>query len=280
MPDPRHEREAVAEPRVDRVLDVRVRVDEARDDHAAVVALARRRALRPARRRRCVPSSPIATAPSAIGAPSTGTTQSAETTLTGWRPPSRSGSGSASGSRRLVRSSPKASTGPGPQRLSISFDSQIEASKRISSGIVSNSERDGVDRREQDREGDHQDVAEPAVAAQLVVAEDADPDEGEDEDRHLEGEPAGEQDERGEREVVARPDLDVVERVVEVRQERDRGGQDDEVGEDDAEREEAGREHDESPQDALGGLRRRRGRGSPRPARRGSGARSRSRRGR
>src|SRR3954469_11723502 len=60
-------------------------------------------------------------------------------------------------------------------------------------------ERNGVDGRQQDREDEHQHVAGAAVAAELLVAEDADPDESEDEDRHLERYAAGDEHERRKR---------------------------------------------------------------------------------
>ena len=81
--DPVGEPEPVAEPCVYVVLEVRVRVHEAGEDHGVVVV----HVASPSSSRRptaaIVPvSSSIATAPSLIGGPSTGTTQSAETTLT------------------------------------------------------------------------------------------------------------------------------------------------------------------------------------------------------
>ena len=75
--DPRRERERVAEARVDRVLEVRVRVDERRDDDGLVEAppLALELGGRPDRHDPV--SLATATPPSRTGSPSTGTTQSA-----------------------------------------------------------------------------------------------------------------------------------------------------------------------------------------------------------
>ena len=165
QPDPVREREPVAEPGVDVVLEVRVGVDEAGEDHRLGVVLVARRGLRAFRRRRSAPSS-IATAPSRIGGPSTGTTQSAEMT-------SHESSASA-----------KSSSQPRFQRRSMKTESQIDISKRMSSGIDLERERDRVDGRQEDREHEQHDVRDPSVLPEPVRRQDAEPHEREDEDRH------------------------------------------------------------------------------------------------
>ena len=75
----------------------------------------------------------------------------------------------------------------------MSADIQIESSNRTRSGTTSNDERDRVDGGQQDREHEHRHVADAPIPAQLRRAEHAEPDEGEDEDRHLEGETGREQ---------------------------------------------------------------------------------------
>ena len=80
--DPRPEREPVAEARIGRVLEVRVRVDEAGEDHRVREVLSRAELARRPDARRCARRRRSTTAPSRIGGPSTGTTQSAERTLT------------------------------------------------------------------------------------------------------------------------------------------------------------------------------------------------------
>ena len=73
----------------------------------------------------------------------------------------------------------------------------------------------------------------------------------EDEDRHEEREPAGEQGHRGEGVVVARADLDVVQLVVVRREEVEGAREHDRVHERDAGDEERGRQDDEHEDDAL-----------------------------
>ena len=141
-------REAVAEAGVDRVLEVRVRVDEARHDRRVREALALAELRGRSRPRRSAPSS-IATAPSSIGAPSTGSTQSAERTLTGRHRGS------------LVGDVPA---------LSMNAASQIETSKRTSSGTASRASETGSTVGEEHGEHDHQRDPEPPVASQPVGA--------------------------------------------------------------------------------------------------------------
>ena len=219
--DPGAEREPVAEAGVDGVLEVRVRVDEARDDRRVREALALAELAgraRPPRSRR--PRS--RRAPFSIGSPSTGSTQSAERTLT--RPPSATSASAMS------------------QRFSMNAASQIESSKRMSSGTTSSASETGSTVGRSTAKTSIKRDADAPVAPQPVGREDAQADEREDEDRHLEGEPAREQRHGDEREVVARPDLDLEELLVEGGQELERARQHDEVGERDPGGEEDGRE--------------------------------------
>ena len=103
------------------------------------------------------------------------------------------------------------------QRRSRRTESQIELSKRMSSGTSSIAVVSGSTPGKAD--GDHRDdhVAEPAVLAQARGRGDPEPDEADDEDRKLEDDPDREQRQEGERVVGARPDLDVVELPVEGR---------------------------------------------------------------
>ncbi len=68
-------------------------------------------------------------------------------------------------------------------------------------------ERHGIDGRQEDREREHRDVADPPVLPEPVGGQHAEAHEREDEDRHLEGDPEREQRQRDERQVVARADL-------------------------------------------------------------------------
>ena len=142
--EPGREGEPVAEAGVDRVLEVRVRVDEAGDDRRVVEALALAElvagptaAMRPSSTR---------TAPSRIGGPSTGSTQSAESDQLDVD----------SAGRPEVVAPPAARS----QRRSITRRaSQIESSNRITQRDRLEGERDRVDRRQQDRDDDDEEDA-------------------------------------------------------------------------------------------------------------------------
>ena len=172
-PDPGHERKPVAETRVDGVLEVRVRVHEAGDDHAA------RRGARPGRgRRRSRPPRSCRrrrsrrprsrSAGPRRGRPSPPRRPSRRLVLR------RSGSSDLGlvdveieASVRRVGSSPDSSSLESSravvlvgrsrfQRFSISPRARSRPRRGSAAGSTSNSERDGIDGREQDREGDHQ----------------------------------------------------------------------------------------------------------------------------
>jgi hypothetical protein len=91
--------------------------------------------------------------------------------------------------------------------------------------------RDRVDARKSHGDRDQHDHPRPPALPQPRGAEDAEPHEAKQEDRQLEeGSHPGDHEGR-ERVVVARPDLDLEELVVEAEQEGDRRGQHDPVGE-------------------------------------------------
>src|SRR6185436_15753577 len=92
------------------------------------------------------PSSPIATAPCSIGGPSTGTTQSADSTRT---------SGSLEG-LRVAALPATLHEGREPDRELVQHEQRDDLEE----------ERDRVDGGEQDREDEHHHVADPPVAAE------------------------------------------------------------------------------------------------------------------
>jgi hypothetical protein len=104
--------------------------------------------------------------------------------------------------------------------------------------------RDGIDAGQRDCEGSHRDVADPAVLPELLGTDDADAHECDDHDGQLEHETDRDQHGERERDVVLRPDVDVVDVLVVRRQEADGGRHCDPVGEDEADREQAGRDRD------------------------------------
>ena len=106
-------------------------------------------------------------------------------------------------------------------------------------------ERDRVDSWQQHGRQNDEEDPDPAVPAQPVGGQDAEADERQDEDRQLEHEAHPEQDHRDEAVVVARPDLNVVELAVVVRQEREAARQEDEVAEGRPHGEETRSEQDE-----------------------------------
>ena len=131
---------------------------------------------------------------------------------------------------------------------------QIEALQQDQQGHRLQHEGDGVGSWQRDRERDcgHDQV--PPVLSQLGRVDDAEPDERQDEDRELEEERDGDEHDRDEREVVAGPDLDVIEVGVVVREELDGLRHEDEVAEREAAGKEDGRDSDEDGHDSLGAL--------------------------
>ena len=184
--DPRAEGEPVAEAGVDGVLEVRVRVDEARDDRRL------RDDARPRRARRSCPTAAIRAVLDRERAVLDRLALHGEHPVGGEDPHS-----TAQRERCSAMS----------QRFSMNAASQIESSKRSEQRHDLERERDRVDRREQHGEHDHEERSRAAGSAAARGREDSQPDEREDEDRHLEDEPDREQRQRHEREVVARPDL-------------------------------------------------------------------------
>ena len=173
QPDPGDKREAVAEPGVDRVLEVRVAVDEAGDDHAPVEALAvpsssagadrgdppvvsRSRPRRP-RSARPRPGRPSRRRRPSRALPEEGNFGSwPEASFAGREAPESLRLGGCRGGgpwgnhgfphagRRLSQiSAASASAAARSQRRSISTESQIEASKRTSSGTTSSTSETG-----------------------------------------------------------------------------------------------------------------------------------------
>ena len=154
--------EAVTEASVHRVLEVRVRVHEAGNDHRVVVARAFTEIS--AVPTAAISPSSMTIAPASIGGPSTGRTQSAEST-------------------RFTASVTLAGSGRGAR----SFHQHREPDRRFVERDQRNAlecRRDRIDAGKQ--HGDHSDdeVAEPPVVSQRVRRKDVETDECEQEDRN------------------------------------------------------------------------------------------------
>ena len=190
-------------PAVDGVLEVRVRVHEAGEDDRVLEALALARARPPgrprrsARRRRSRPRRP------GSASPSTGTTQSADRTLTAPLPRGR---------RRTSRC----------QRLSSSTASQIDPSNRSTSGITSNASETGSTVGRSAAKTSRMTNAIRRFRRSVSVESTRSRTSASTKIGSRKAMPAAEQEERDERVVVARADLDVVELVVVRREEVER----------------------------------------------------------
>ena len=165
--DPVGEPEPVSEAGVDVVLEVRVGVDEAREDHRLVVVHVARRAR---------PRVPTAAMQSVVDR---------DRAVSNRRSLDRDhpvGGDDAHDSS----ASAKSSSQPRFQRRSMKTESQIDISNRMRSGMRLERERDRVDGRQQDREHEQRDVARCAGSRAAVGGQDAKAHEREDEDRHEE----------------------------------------------------------------------------------------------
>ncbi len=229
--DPVGETEPVSESGVDVVLEVCVGVDEAGEDHRLVVVLV----------------APELSTRSDVCDQSVVDRYGA---VSNWRPLDRDHPVGGDDPHESSASA-KSSSQPRFQRRSMKTESQMDISKRMSSGMVSNASETGstVGRR----------IANMSSATYAIRrferrrsgGQDAKAHEPEDEDRHEERQSAGEQRHRSKRVVVARADLNVVDVRVVRREEVERSGQDDRVHERHADDEERRGEDDEHEDDAL-----------------------------